>query len=59
MQPKKWGTKPEICSKCKDQKCIYFGQNIKKKKKKKKKQTMEKVEGVFKGTYSEYLYIYI
>ena len=55
MQPKKWGTKPEICSKCKDQKCIYFGQNIIKKKKK----TMEKVDGVFKGTYSEYLYIYI
>ena len=31
-QPKKWGTKLEIGPKCKDQKCIYFGQNILKKK---------------------------
>ena len=45
------GTKPEIHPKFKDQKCIYFGQNIKKKKKK----TKEKIDGVFKGTYSEYL----
>ena len=52
------GIKLEIGPKCKDQKCIYFGQNIIKKKKKKKK-NMEKVVGVFKGTYSEYLYIYI
>ena len=44
------GIKLEIGPKCKDQKCIYFGQNIYK-----KKNTKEKIDGVFKGTCSEYL----
>ena len=50
------GIKLEISPKYKNQKCIYFGQNIKKIKNKKiNKNTKEKIDGLFKGTCSEYL----